>query len=324
MRRFCFPLRNPALSATIVAISSAAALGQDAAVIPDPEPTGQAPEAGQPMKFGLGAAEYWFDVKTQYEPAGDIGNGEVNSVRASGEIGVMYPLGPRDRLWVSAYSEYVNSDFKSTHEFAPDGNLYSDLLEYTFAVRSITHLGGKWSLLMGGSATSAGEAHAEIDQSLTYRGAVGASYQVNPNLQIGLMGVISTRLEEDTVFLPFPVLELTYEFDEKWRAEVSTFTGAKVVYALSHTLDLSLSGEWRYTEYRLDHDGPFEGGAFRQTRVPISIGADWRFRPQYTLHAALGVNIVNEWEFVDSAGNDLFETDVESDVFASFGIRIDF
>ena len=324
MRRVCTPARMSVFTAAALSLLTGAAFGQDAVVIPDPEPTGQTPSADKPMKFGLGAAEYWFDAKIQYAPSGEIDNGEVNTIRSSGELGVMYPLAERDRLWVTINSEYVNSNFKSIHEFTDEGNLYSDLLEHSLTVRSMTHLSGPWSLLLGGTATSAGDAHAEIDQSLTYRGAAGLSYQVNPNLQIGLMGIVATRLEDNMVILPFPVIELTYKFDESWRAEVSTFSGARVVYAPTHTLDLFMSAEWHYTEYRLDHDGPFEGGVFRQTRIPFAMGADWRFKPQYTLHASLGVNIVNDWEFVDSAGNDLFETDVESDVFASFGIRLDF
>ena len=58
--------------------------------------------------------------------------------------------------------------------------------------------------------------------------------------------------------------------------------------------------------------------------VPLSVGVDWRFRPQYTLSASLGSNIINEWEFIDASGNDIFEEDVDSDVFGSFGISLDF
>lgn len=312
------------LTAAALSMLAGVAFGQDAVVIPDPEPTGQMPSANQPMKYGLGAAEYWFNVKTQYAPSGEIGNGEVNTTRTSGELGAMYPFTERDRLWVTIKSEYVNSDFKSIDEFAPDGDLYNDLLKHSITLRLMTHLSGPWSLLRSGTATSAGEAHAELDQSMTYRGAVGLSYAVNPNLQIGLLGAVATRLEEDTVFFPFPVVELTYDFDEKWRAEVSTFSGAKVVYAPTHTLDLFFDAQWDYTEYRLDHDGPFEGGVLRQTRVPLSVGADWRFKPQQTLSVSLGMNVINDWEFVDSVGKDLFDTNVDSDVFASFGIRLKF
>lgn len=302
-----------------------AAFAQDETVISDPEPTGQAQADTPSMKFGLSAGEYWFDINAQYAPAGEIGSdGELKTWRSTAEIGAMYPLGVRDRLWVSFNTEYVNTDFKRTHEFAPDGDLYDDLIAYSLNVRSLTHLQGRWSLLMGASGTSAGEAHAEFDQSLTYRAAVGFSYSVNPNLQIGVMAAVATRIEEDTAFIPVPILELAYKFDEKWRAEVSTFSGAKVVYSPTHTLDLSLSAKWSYTEYRLDDDGPFEGGVFRETRVPVAFGADWRFKPQYKLNVNVGMNVYNDWDFDDDNGNDIFDENVDSDFFMGLGLRIDF
>jgi Domain of unknown function (DUF6268) len=324
MQSVSSPVRYSVLPAAVLLVMAGTALAQDATVIPDPEPTGQAPATSAPMKFGLGAGEYWFDIRSQYAPTGEIGDGEVNTWRSTAELGVMYPLGQRNRLWVNFRSEYTNSDFKSIHGLTPDGDLYNDLTEYTLGVRSMTHLTGPWSLLVGASATSAGEAHAEIDQSLTYRGAAGLSYAVNQNLQIGLMAGIATRLEEDTSFFPFPVIELNYQFSERWRAEVSTFSGGKVVFSPDNDLDVSLGVDWFFTEYRLDHDGPFEGGVFRQTRVPISLRADWQFRPQYTLNASIGVNVVNNWEFVDDNGNDLIDEDIGTDIFAGVGIRVTF
>ena len=222
MRRNATSKRMTVLSIAVLSALAGTAIAQDAAVIPDPEPTGQAQTVAPQMEFGFSAAEYWFETDAQYAPSGEIGDGETNTWRSNASVGVMYPLAPRDRLWVTFNTEYVNTDFKSIDGIIPDGDLYDDLIAHSLDFRYLKHIKGRWSALLGAKGTSAGEAHAEFDQSLTFRGAAGFSYRVNPNLQIGAMAAIATRIEEDTAFFPVPVIEIDYEFNEKWRAEVST------------------------------------------------------------------------------------------------------
>ena len=298
---------------------------QNERVFPEPEPSGIQPDdQGAGMDYGLTAGEYWFDLWSEFSPSGELGDGDVETWRTGAELGAMYPLGPRDRLWIQFRSEYTNSDFKNIDEFVPDGDLYNSLLEYTLSVTSMTAISDRWSLLLRASGTSAGEAHADFDETVTFRGVVGAAYTINSNLQIGLAAAMGTRLEEDTAFVPLPLIDLQYEIDEQWRVELRSFTGLKVTYAPAPALDLSLRGTWEYTEYRMDHDGPFAGGVFRELRVPVMREADWKLHPQFVLTGSVGLNLLREWEFDDDNGNKFFSTSVNNDMVLGLGLTYRF
>ena len=182
-------------AASLVAVLtlSGASLAQDEGAFPEPEPSGIQPD-DQPaeMDYGISAGEYWYEMWSEFSPSGELGDGDVETWRTGAELGVMYPLAARDRLWIQFRSEYTNSDFNSIDEFVPDGDLYDNLLEYTLSVTSTTAISDRWSVLLRASGTSAGEAHADFDETITFRGVVGAAYTINSNLQIGLAAAASS------------------------------------------------------------------------------------------------------------------------------------
>ena len=103
-----------------------------------------------------------------------------------------------------------------------------------------------------------------------------------------------------------------------------SFTGLKVKYAPAPALDLLLRGTWEYTEYRMEHDGPFAGGVFRELRVPVMLEADWKLHPQFVLTGSVGLNLLREWEFDDANGNELLDTNVSNDMVLGLGLTYRF
>jgi hypothetical protein len=177
-----------------------------------------------------------------------------------------------------------------------------------------------WVLLGEANVASAGARGSAFDDTLSVGGTFGAQYRFSPELNVGLLLTVQTRLARSIFILPIPALDWVLPFDQgRWRLVAGGLrigpgrtAGLGLAYTpipqLSLHTGLVLVGLGR--EFRLPADSPIPNGVGRDSALPVLAGVDWR--PTRLLHISLwgGVSVQRVIAVLDSNGNIVQERDV--------------
>jgi hypothetical protein len=181
------------------------------------------------------------------------------------------------------------------------------------------------------SVTSSGEEGADFGDTLTYGGVLGFVYSYSKKLTIGVGFAGESRLEDDAFALPFPIVQ--WGFAEQWefyiggsRLAGSPSAGVGVAYTPDPevTVSLGVGGVGLGGEFRLDESGPIPGGVARDNFAQVIVGVDWRPSERVTVSAFAGATFLGELEVLDSAGQELYKSDVDAGPVFGLSIGIGF
>jgi hypothetical protein len=177
-----------------------------------------------------------------------------------------------------------------------------------------------WVLLGEANVASAGARGSVFDNTISVGGTFGARYQFSPELNVGLLLTVQTRLARSLFVLPVPTLDWVLPFDQgRWRLVAGGLrigpgrtAGLGLAYTpipqLSLHTGLVLVGLGR--EFRLPSDSPIPNGVGRDSALPVIAGADWRLTRLLHLTLWGGVSVQRVIAVLDSSGNVLQERDV--------------
>lgn len=317
------------------AATLAAAQSQPAPAVPategSTEPKSFDDASFEPAQAGLGVS---LSLSGAYVLPADIETGgEVSRWLASASVGIDVPLTDQLSLNAGLGAARIEYDFKNANILANRAKPWETINTYDANVGATFLYDEHWTFIASATVISAGEDGAEFEDTLTYGGALGGIYTFDESLSIGLLLFAQTRLEDNTLFLPFPTVDWALPFgsEKRWRLSVGGSRNAGIAgggigvsYRASDELSFSagLGGIGVGGEYRLKKDGPVPGGVGRDNTGNIALGVDWQPTEGVTLSAFIGYALGGDIELLDARGNRVVKR--EADPSPTFGASLSF
>jgi hypothetical protein len=275
----------------------------------------------QPFPLFLGI----FDLSAVYTfPARVAGtSGSMASTFVTGRIAPVIKVSPKLYLSVPLDGSVSFYDFKNDPGLLPTpkgGVPWDQVRTFAIGLQGRYKVDDHWALLGEVNVASAGARGSAFDDTISVGGTFGARYQFSPELNVGLLLTVQTRLARSLFILPVPALEWILPFDQgRWRLVAGGLrigpgrtAGLGLAYSpipqLSLHTGLVLVGLGR--EFRLPSDSPIPNGVGRDSALPLLAGVDWR--PTRLLHITFwgGVSVQRVIAVLDSEGNVVRERDV--------------
>ena len=213
-------------------------------------------------------------------------------------------------------------DFRGDPGLLPSGGVpWDQVRTYAVGLQGRYRIDEHWVLLGEINGASAGARGAPFGETLSIGGTVGARYQFGPELNVGLLLTVQTRLARGLFVLPVPAVEWVLPFDQgRWRLVAGGLrigpgrtAGIGLAYSpvqqLSVHTGLVLVGLGR--EFRLPTDSSIQNGVGRDAALPLLAGIDWR--PTRLLHVTFwgGVSVQRVIAVLDRDGGIVRERDVD-------------
>lgn len=256
----------------------------------------------------------------------DIGEFGFSSYRAG--VNLTKGVGDRGRLGANIGFGVLDYDITPSatsvaNDAADIGAGLDDVYESEI-ILSYAHRGeGKWAYQFGAGVVSAGEDGADFGDTLDFLGTAGFRYQYNDKLSLGLGVLVKTRLEDDVLVIPVP--QIRYQINDQWVLE-SQRAGLALSYAASDELTYGIMGEYLNSTFRMNdtHAAVVSEGVVNHTRVPVSIFAEYKPSDQIEISARVGASLAGNIEFLDNAGNEVTDQDIDTAIFGSLNVSFRF
>ncbi len=199
---------------------------------------------------------------------------------------------------------------------APWGAVTSLLISPSLSVKCDAH----WNAFARVFVGCSGENSADVWDSATAGGAVGASYSFNQDFTLGL-GVLATSQIEDNI-LVIPLLIVDWEIYEDLRvtnvagpAAYPTGNGLELAWRVNDSFELAFGGRWEIDRFRLDDDASNPDGVGQDEGLPLWVRGTWNINKSIRLDLLGGVRVGSEFHLYDRNGNGLTSTDVDAQPF---------
>lgn len=274
----------------------------------------------------IGGDLYQFDTDIE-----DGGSFSVNRVTLG--AGLQYEFSPALTLNIKIAAEMDQYTFRDGGAFtAPaNGSPWGNTTDVTFRGLGNWSLNDEWNLFLGGTFSWSAEQGASLSDAFTGGGLFGASYTVNEDLTIGAGMQISTRIEDDLLYIPSPIIDWRISeqfFLSNMRAPAGypASLGIELICYLSKEMNVSIGSRYEYRRFRLNDDGPaaIRNGVGTNRGFPIWLRYEWRPMPEIRLHVMAGVGVGQKLELDDRNGNQLSKDDVDVAPFVAFFLGFEF
>ncbi|MBX3401992.1 MAG: hypothetical protein KF699_01140 [Phycisphaeraceae bacterium] len=246
---------------------------------------------------------------------------DVSVTRAGLSAGWSYAVNDRLRLGMSADFESSWYDFGNA-SMLPGGDAPLDsAASIRFGPNIFYAISQQWSVFAGAGPEFSGAYGADVGDSFTFGGYVGARYAFSENfaLSFGVQG--RTRLEEDARLLPLLGIEWQITDDVRLTTEGP---GVRLTVRLDEAWSFSIGAAWELREYRLEDDAPIPEGVLRDSRFVFGAGFDYTPSQWVTLSLFGGVVAWQEFRFDDRDGNELLEDNTDPTGFIGFSATFRF
>ncbi|MSR41485.1 MAG: hypothetical protein EXS10_06240 [Phycisphaerales bacterium] len=208
---------------------------------------------------------------------------------------------------------------------APWGAVTSLLISPTLNVKCDSH----WNAFARVFAGFSGENSADVWDSTTGGGAIGASYSFSKDLTLGL-GVLGASQIEDNV-LVIPLLIVDWKICDTLRltnvggpAAYPTTNGLELAWRVNKEFELSFGGRWEIDRFRLDDDASNPNGVGQDKGLPMWIRGTWFACENARVDVLGGVRIGSEFNLYDQNGNGLSSSDVDAQPFLGVFVSVNF
>jgi len=276
-------------------------------------------EAKEDIKFVLaGGYAHFFDTDF------DTGGGGVAVNRGFGSVSMRGA--PKDEYeWgvsLNWEGSWYSFDAGGTLAAAAGGKPWGVVQSLTIAPSATFKFGEHWRLTTALLVGLAGENDADVGDSATFGGIVGASYAFSREFMLGAGVLVTTRIEEDVLVVP----QLLIDWRPCKEFRLSNFAGPEAypggagleaIWVMSKSYELALGGRYTYRRFRLDDDGAAAraGGVGTDEGLPIWLRATMRGDCGGRLDLIAGIQVASEMRIDNAAGDELARVDVEPNPF---------
>lgn len=325
--------RTPAMSAALCSILAAAAYAQVGPPVPsEGDPPVGGGESGAPAQEGEGSSE-GSKVNAELTLFGlhifssgfDGAAGDVSVTRIGEQLRVSVPRGDRSAFLLGFDAMHSWYEFDGATGFVTSGEPWENATELDFSAGYRGAIGDHWGFVVGANVNAAFETGGDFGDSLTFGGRAGFTHSSSDTLTLGLGVAVSSRLEDDVLAVPFPVL--SWQVSDRWLVASygdSRGTGLGVSYMPNDAWTFTLRAGLGAHEFRLDETGPVPDGVGRTWHVPVEFIAAWKIDPQVTLQAGVGYEAWQQYTLDDSEGNELAEFDADPALVVGIGVEFTF
>lgn len=282
-------------------------------------PAGAQPEGDRsPSGLEEPAAPVRFTVEFRAEAGTsadlNVGPGDVALHVAGVRVGMTGSAGKRGQIAVSLDYELARYDFRQATGLVPGtDSLWDDTHAIAVGVRYLRQATERLAWFAGGSVRLGAEDGGDLAEGLVGSALAGARYSFSPSLTLGLGAGVRTRLEDDPLVYPLPIIH--WRIAERWTLSAGDDAGVALSYAPSERWTVTLAGAYDLRDFRLADDGPVPDGAARHTRLPVTLGVVFTPTPRLRLHAAAGYVFAQTIEVFDAGGTEIADTDPDGAAF---------
>jgi len=179
-----------------------------------------------------------------------------------------------------------------------------------------------WSAL-GGVFTRAGfDQSADLDDAFTFGGFAAAGYKHSDTFSIDFGLLLSTRLEDDEFIIPY--IAIDWAINDTLTL-TTTGLGARLEAKIDDQWAVYLAGRYETHEYRLDDAFvALPGGVVRDESFPIGVGIRYAPNSSFSLSVEGGIVIEREFEFFDSAENEIATIEIDSGAYLGLSLAFSF
>lgn len=278
--------------------------------------------AGQPLDDPLATVSFSLETRGSFAAETDLdGGGTVSVARVGPTLGARFNDGGDWFVDVNFGAEFSFYDFNGATGIVAGGDPAGDFAEYTVGARYTAQANDDWWWFVGGHASWAGEDSENLGDGFTGGGTAGVTYAVNNNLTIGLGLAVRSRIEDDAIVYPLPIIN--WRIDDRWTLATAD-NGLRLSCAAWDEFTLFAAAGWEAREFRLSDTGPIPGGVMRDDRIPVVAGAIWQPSEHFELEATVGVAAWSQYEFLTATGTSLAEPDGDAALMAGLSARIRF
>ncbi|GEM_PF-4912780 len=288
---------------------------------PEPAPDDRLEFTREPQRTtataSIGAA---YNFAAEYDGA----DGEASVLYAGASVDVSHVV--NDELRLSFGLQYLAAEweFDDFDGFIPgldDDDPFGTLHDVGLSVGAGYRFNDEWSAFGSFGVNAAFEDGAELTDSITVSGVLGAAYQLNADVTLGFGVIAATRLEDTDIVLP--TFAFNWQIDERWslgstgvvaraadRSPLNQGVAVELAYEPDDNVRYFSRLAYRQNTWRLSEDNDFlEDGIFQHERVAFSLGLDWQPAPTATVRVLAGLNLDQSIEFEDSRGDDVNDSD---------------
>ncbi|MEO1583928.1 MAG: hypothetical protein AAFR96_05055 [Planctomycetota bacterium] len=313
----------------------AAPIARPAAQPADQAPQAVGPEAIRPEDGPAIAPEIPTTVSffsgLVYDGSSDTNGsaGELRTLRVPARLGYSTPINNKNILRLSARQTTSLYDFQPFSEFPGSGDPIDVGLSAGVGATLVHLFDRRLSGILGVNIGFDGEVDAEFEDSITAGGVAGLTYRVNQDLLIGASLLVQSRLEEDVIAFPVPVVD--WQFSDYWNLKVGrvdqVVANLNGGIALTHTLtdDISVGGFAGVTfhQFRLaDDNSSVPGGILEDAVVPVGSFISYQHSPNVVVFGTVQGLPYREVNIQTSGGNSIADVELQPTLSASLGVRI--
>lgn len=253
----------------------------------------------------------------------DTSPGDVSIARLGARLGVRHEMSKQLALRFMGSVEYSAYDFSgATGLVTGTSDPYDNITISTIGFGADYTPDAKNAWFATGFVRSSGEAGADFGDTIAGGANFGYRRQINDKLALGIALSAVTQLEDDVYVIPIPIIDWT--IDDQWHLLTTTEGNLQLRYTHSDTWAFGLEGGFERREYRLDKNGPLPSGVIIDERIPIIAFATFTPNPNFVVTGRLGSHIWANFEFDNSAGNQVSEDDVGAALAAGLDLTIRF
>lgn len=325
MMRLCVPLLIVCFAP--LSFGVALTLAQDTlTATSDQTPATAAPSNNDPLALeeaGNGA-QYSFAARSKLAFRTDVKGTDADvMVSHSGlNFGLRQELTDRLTILADISFEFSYFDFGGGELVAGVSDPFHDLYSIGGLVTLNYGLDDQWSVFGTAFLGVAGEAGADVGDSVLGGGGGGVGWRPSEWFRMSVGLAVRSRLEDDAIVTP--LINFSWRLNETMRLESRSLPqggGVGLTWELNDEADFTLFGGVEYRQWRLDGgSGELRDGVVRDLRVPLGAALFWKAAPGFTLEVEGGAIVYQEYEFLDKSGDRI--EDLESELTPFVGVRL--
>ncbi len=174
----------------------------------------------------------------------------------------------------------------------------------------------KWSVFGGPAFGFSAEDGADMGDAFLGGGLLGCRYRPHDRLSMGMALAVFSRIEDDAMILPVPLLN--WRFADDWSLKLgfqevaaNGDLGAELVYNLDEQWRLGGGVQLQRRRFRLSESGPVKDGVGQDNSALIYLKAGWQASAMCAVEAVVGISAGGEYRIENDSGHKLDETDYD-------------